>query len=50
MDLNLEENLKDFENAFEQDKVQGENMIWNLGTSKKEVTGSNPLMCTWKLC
>jgi hypothetical protein len=27
MDLNLEENLKDFENAFEQDKVQGENMI-----------------------
>jgi hypothetical protein len=27
MDLNLEENFKDFENAFEQDEVQGENMI-----------------------
>jgi hypothetical protein len=36
MDLYLEEKFKEFENAFEQDEVC-ENMIWNLGTSKKRL-------------
>lgn len=49
MDLNLEEKFKEFENAFEQDEVC-ENMIWNLGISKKKVMGSNPLVCMWKSC